>query len=252
MYRVFECIDELVALVETARGLPMSSSCVVPRSLALDLLDDLREAMPQDLPEAQAVLANREQTLGDAQARADALVGDAEAERDRVLSGSQAEAHKLVSDARAEHDRLIAAGRAEHERLITAAKDEHERLITQTTVYISAAHSAEQIHGDAADRSERMRDETDSYVDERLAAFADLLTKTLRSVENGRAALRDTAAPPPAPPTAEPAGPAGPAAGPEQISEPEDSWVDYGATLGSGESTQPSGSGNLTSRPHHR
>ncbi|MGH3432362.1 MAG: DivIVA domain-containing protein, partial [Thermocrispum sp.] len=29
MYRVFEALDELVTIVEEARGVPMTSSCVV-------------------------------------------------------------------------------------------------------------------------------------------------------------------------------------------------------------------------------
>ncbi|HZA18127.1 MAG TPA: hypothetical protein VE645_14795, partial [Pseudonocardiaceae bacterium] len=31
VYRVFEALDELVTTVEEARGVPMTSSCVVPR-----------------------------------------------------------------------------------------------------------------------------------------------------------------------------------------------------------------------------
>ena len=35
MFHVFEALDELVAMIEEARGLPMSSQCMVPRSDAL-------------------------------------------------------------------------------------------------------------------------------------------------------------------------------------------------------------------------
>ena len=44
MYRVFEALDELVTIVEEARGLPMTASCVVPRGDVLELLDDVRDA----------------------------------------------------------------------------------------------------------------------------------------------------------------------------------------------------------------
>lgn len=239
MYRVFESLDELVELVETARGLPMSGSCVVPRSAALDLLDDVRDAFPQELPDAQAVIDQRDEMLAEARERAEGMLAEANAERERVIAATRAETDRVVGEARAErdrllaegtsehqrliatgraqHERLVATGRAEHHRLVETGQAEHERLITQTTVYAAAAHAAEQIHTDAVARAERMRVDTDGYVDERLAAFADLLTKTLRSIENSRAALRRS-----------------------QPRDPETQWKDYGAELGSGESTKRS------------
>ena len=46
MYRVFESLDALVTLVEEARCLPMTATCVVSRGDVLELLDDVREALP--------------------------------------------------------------------------------------------------------------------------------------------------------------------------------------------------------------
>ena len=42
MYRVFEALDELVTILEEARGVPMTSGCVVPRGDVLELLDEVR------------------------------------------------------------------------------------------------------------------------------------------------------------------------------------------------------------------
>ncbi|TXQ23070.1 DivIVA domain-containing protein, partial [Escherichia coli] len=55
MYRVFEALDELVAIVEEARGVPMTAGCVVPRGDVLELLDDVRDAIPGELDDAQDV-----------------------------------------------------------------------------------------------------------------------------------------------------------------------------------------------------
>ena len=61
--RVDELLTELVELVETARTVPMSSSCVVPREHVLDLLDDLREVLPPEMVEARALLAQRDRAV---------------------------------------------------------------------------------------------------------------------------------------------------------------------------------------------
>jgi len=85
----------------------------------------------------------------------------------------------------AEHDRLIAQGRAEH-----------ARLVAETTIHQAAVAQSERTIAEAQAKAQRLRSETDTYVDERLAAIGELLTKTLRSVDNGRAQLRADAGQP--------------------------------------------------------
>ena len=47
VYRLYETVDELTTVIENARSVPMSGSCMVPRDHLLDLLDDLRESLPE-------------------------------------------------------------------------------------------------------------------------------------------------------------------------------------------------------------
>ncbi len=75
VYRVFEALDELVTIVEEARGVPMTASCVVPRGDLLDLLDDVRDALPGEVDDAQDVLDHRDQMLNEARASADKTLG---------------------------------------------------------------------------------------------------------------------------------------------------------------------------------
>ncbi|HEX3814333.1 MAG TPA: DivIVA domain-containing protein [Mycobacteriales bacterium] len=239
MYRVFDSLDELVQVVETARGVPMSGSCMVTRSTTLDLLDDIREAFPAELKDAGAVLQQRDELLAEAQQRAHAMLSEAKAEHDRLIARAREEAERTVAEATAQHDQLRGAGRSEHEHLVTEGRAEydrltmagqrqheqlvgdgqaeHDRLVAGTTIHQSAVAAADQIrsealsqaadikaqaHSEAEDMrqegweaAERMRSEATAYVDERLASMGDLMTKTLRSVENGRAALRTGGAP---------------------------------------------------------
>ncbi len=63
MYRVFEALDELSAIVEEARGVPMTAGCVVPRGDVLELVDDIKDAIPGELDDAQDVLDARDAML---------------------------------------------------------------------------------------------------------------------------------------------------------------------------------------------
>ena len=69
MYRVFEALDELGAIVEEARGVPMTAGCMVPRGDVLELLDDIKDAIPGELDDAQDVLDARDGMLREAKQR---------------------------------------------------------------------------------------------------------------------------------------------------------------------------------------
>ena len=59
VYRLYETVDELTTVIENARSVPMSASCMVPRDHLLDLLDDLRESLPEDVQAAGAIVEQR-------------------------------------------------------------------------------------------------------------------------------------------------------------------------------------------------
>ncbi len=74
MYRVFEALDELGAIVEEARGVPMTAGCMVPRGDVLELIDDIKDAIPGELDDAQDVLDARDSLLREAKEHAESIV----------------------------------------------------------------------------------------------------------------------------------------------------------------------------------
>lgn len=97
--RADELLSELVELVETARTLPMSTSCVVPRERLLDLLDELRETMPPEMDEARRTIANRDTLLHDAHADALQAREQGSAEAAALIAEAAARADELAHDA---------------------------------------------------------------------------------------------------------------------------------------------------------
>jgi cell division septum initiation protein DivIVA len=213
VYRLYETVDELTTVIENARSVPMSGSCMVPRDHVLDLLDDLRESLPEDVQAAGAIVEQRteilqqaqaeaerltgrtraesEQLLSSAQRQRDDLLGTARRQRDDLLARAQEEAERLLADAETEAERLIEEGRTHREALIAQALAEHERLITETEVYRGAVSRADELGAQAHADAARMRAEVDQYVDSRLADFGTTLERMLHSVETARTNLRE-------------------------------------------------------------
>ena len=86
---VHDKLAELGALVEDARAMPMSASCILNRGEVLALLDEIQRALPDDLDRAERLLADR----------------------DTVIDLGRQEAERLVEKGRQEQQRLVAADR---------------------------------------------------------------------------------------------------------------------------------------------
>ncbi len=119
---IHDKLDDLSALVESARAMPMSASCVVNRAQILDLLDEARALLPESLAHADGVLADREVII-------------AEAQRDAVIIIEQAkrEAQVLVSQ-----EQIYRAAEAEAEAILTDADAEALRMRRETDDYVDA------------------------------------------------------------------------------------------------------------------
>jgi cell division septum initiation protein DivIVA len=213
VYRLYETVDELTTVIENARSVPMSSSCMVPRDHVLDLLDDLRESLPEDVQAAGAIVEQRTEILQQAQAEAerlttstrdeadrlveagrrqrDELLGTARRQCDDLLAAAQVEADQMIAEAAAEAQALIADGRQRREAMIAEAHAEHERLSSETEVYRTAVARADDLGAQAHTDAARVRAEVDEYVDTRLADFGTTLERMLRSVEKARTTLRE-------------------------------------------------------------
>ena len=119
MYKTFQGMDDLQHMVEQAYSVPMTSNCMVPRREVLDILDEMRNAIPIEMDDAQDVLDHHDKILHDAEDRADGMVADAEAERDRILEEAHARAEAMVRDAEERATTTVAQAEDEADRLVT-------------------------------------------------------------------------------------------------------------------------------------
>ena len=111
-------IQSAISMVEEARGVPLSASCVVHRGELLDLLDAVRNTLPQDFAVAQQIIDTREQIIEEARSSADAYIAHGREEVSRmvehteIVSAAHAEAKKILAavdeDARVEREQVEA------------------------------------------------------------------------------------------------------------------------------------------------
>ncbi|MER6025507.1 cell division initiation protein [Streptomyces sp. NPDC001851] len=198
-------LDEIVSTVSGARSMPMSASCVVNRAELLALLEEVRQALPGSLAQAQELIGGREQMVEQARMEAERIIENAHAERGSLISDteiarrSQAEADRILAEARKEAEEI----RAEADDYVDSKLANFEVVLTKTLG--SVGRGREKLLGtgpgldengyedeDAPERShdpETLRHNADQYVDAKLGAFEAVLAKTLEAVGRGRQKL---------------------------------------------------------------
>ncbi|MEU6659810.1 ATP synthase F0 subunit B [Streptomyces sp. NPDC046821] len=198
-------LDEIVAAVGNARSMPMSASCVVNRADLLAMLEEVRQALPGSLAQAQELIGGREQMVEQARQEAERIIETAHAERGSLISDTE-----VARRSQDEGDRILAEARKEAEEIRAEADDYVDSKLANFEVVLtktlgSVGRGREKLLGtgpgtdaqgfedeDAPERShdpETLRRDADTYVDAKLGAFEAVLAKTLEAVGKGRHTL---------------------------------------------------------------
>jgi cell division septum initiation protein DivIVA len=187
--RTDDLLTELTEIVETARALPMSTSCVLPRERVLDLLDELREVMPPEMDDARRLISARDGVLHDAADRGEQILLEARAQAQEIVAAARMERAELVS-ASGVHQAASTGAAALREqaqeqvaqlRLETQRECEHLRA--------DAEQHADALRHDAQRHAERLAVDASDYADRTLADLAATLSRAAGTAEQGRAAL---------------------------------------------------------------
>ena len=105
-------LEALTATVAGARAMPMSSSVLVNKAEVLDLVEQAREALPAQLTQADALLADVDAAKEQAQAEAAEIVARAREAADRleeaeaITVAAREKAAQILADAQAQADAL--------------------------------------------------------------------------------------------------------------------------------------------------
>jgi len=115
---VHDKLDELTTVVEGARSMPMSASCVINRGEVLALLEEIRGLLPEEFRHAQMLLADRESVVDEGRREARRVLDRAEEERHQLTSETE-----VVGEARRQAEQILANALAEAQTMRTEVDD---------------------------------------------------------------------------------------------------------------------------------
>ena len=153
---VIAALDQIEDLVESSRTVPLSASIMINKAELLDLLDQAREALPED------------------------LIADAEEEAERTRSRADDEATALVSQARSDAEATIADANAQAARIVST-----ENIVRM------AEDRAREIVSEAKRSAASLREGADDYVASSLDELAQLISDLARRTDAGRRTIAE-------------------------------------------------------------
>ena len=85
-----ELINRMYDMVQDAKGIPLAGEkCILERDQMLDLLDELRSTLPNDLQAAQDIVAKRNDLLASGKREAEAIRRKAEEDARQMVSETE-------------------------------------------------------------------------------------------------------------------------------------------------------------------
>jgi cell division septum initiation protein DivIVA len=115
-------ILQLEDMVREAKSMPLSSSALLNRDEVLELIDQMKDTLPDEIKQARWIVKDREELLSKARRDAEVMVEQAREEQLRLAS----------------HEAVVQKAGEESERILQEAADDARRLRLEAEDYVDA------------------------------------------------------------------------------------------------------------------
>lgn len=195
-------LDQLEVMTEEARSVPLSPNIILNKAGVLDLIAQAREALPEDLVAADAVVADADAVLDRADAAAEVTVAEANAKAKALLDEAREKVDSMLREASEESDRRVARAQEEASQIrtrteedvarqITQAKEQAAAMVAQETVLRTAQDQAREVVQRARSEAADLRLGADDYAATALSQVAQVLSDLSRRTEAGRRTIAE-------------------------------------------------------------
>jgi cell division septum initiation protein DivIVA len=105
---ILHLVDRLEELFNQSRPIPLTHNVIVDEDRFLEIIDQMRISIPEEVKKAQQVTAQRDRVLAQAQEEANRTIalakqkGDEILSRDAIVQAAQARSEQILAQARSE------------------------------------------------------------------------------------------------------------------------------------------------------
>ena len=156
--------EEFYTMISEARGVPFTEKIMLDEDDLVNLIEDLKNAIPREIKSATQVLEEQKNIVNKAYADADRIVQQAKNEAERIVGVAQAEA-----DAKIQQEEIVKQANAVAEE-----------------IKANALRYQEETKAAADDYAQRVKHDSLQYADDMLAFMGERLQSALDDLSSNR------------------------------------------------------------------
>ena len=134
---ILHLVDRLEELFNESRPVPFTHSVIVNEERMLDIIDQMRVSIPEEIKKAQQILAQRDRVLAQSQEEANRTLALAREkseqmiERDAIVEAARARADDIVNQIHLDNEKTKRDADEYVLQSLLKLQDELERMMTQ-------------------------------------------------------------------------------------------------------------------------
>jgi hypothetical protein len=134
---ILQLIDRLEELFDNSRPIPLTHNVIVDEDKFLNIIDQMRISVPEEVKKAQQVFLQKDRMMAQAQEEANRTLqlarekADALVEKDVLIQDAQRRAGQIIDQSRAEAENIKAGADQYALDSLMGLQTEMERLINQ-------------------------------------------------------------------------------------------------------------------------
>lgn len=180
MSAILNKIDEIEDRIREYRNQLLSPAKIsVDRDELLDMIDELRDVIPEEIEKYQKVLANSDHILADARKKADALLAEAKRNAESIVADAKKEAER-----RMEEDEISLMARDKAKQILQEADDEADSILDR------AVNDSNQMRLAAVDYTDRRLEDLEYEIEAALKDTERCMNATISALKDHYETIR--------------------------------------------------------------
>ena len=117
---ILHLVDRLEELISDCRAVPLTRNIIVDEDRILELIDQMRISIPEEVKKAMQITAQRDRTIAQAQEEAS-----------RTITLAKQKAEEMIT-----HDAIVEAAQTRAEKIIQQAREDTESIRHESDDYV--------------------------------------------------------------------------------------------------------------------
>ena len=122
--RVIDLLAELEEIVEKGNAVPFSSKALIDPEEIIEIIDEIRDSLPEELTEAKKIVAERKKIISTAQSEAEHMKAEAEKRLKELI-----DTNEVTKTATAQANEIMRNANASAKALKTGSQNYTDKLL---------------------------------------------------------------------------------------------------------------------------